>query len=107
MNAKRQLKNCTYLGSYCKTRVLGACVEKREAYCYFHSLLSRIIQEQVRPQLGLTWREPQTPRCEGIPVERLAEIDWKKVNLDEWLGILQKNGHYPDPKKLTPEALTG
>jgi conjugal transfer mating pair stabilization protein TraN len=107
LNAMKQLKNCAYVGSYCKTKVLGACVEKREAYCCFNSPLSRLIQEQVRPQLGLTWGEPSAPQCEGIPVERLAEVDWKKVNLDEWLGMLQKNGHYPDPKKLTPEALTG
>ncbi|MDW3170949.1 conjugal transfer protein TraN, partial [Vibrio sp. Y184] len=37
MNAKRALKNCTYVGSYCKSKVLGACIEKREAYCCFNS----------------------------------------------------------------------
>ena len=32
MNAQRALDNCTYVGSYCKTKVLGQCIEEREAY---------------------------------------------------------------------------
>ncbi|MDF5446992.1 conjugal transfer protein TraN, partial [Vibrio parahaemolyticus] len=87
MNAKRALKNCTYVGSYCKSKVLGACIEKREAYCCFNSPLSRIIQEQVRPQLGQNFGDPKNPQCEGIPLDKIAEIDWSKINLDEWLGI--------------------
>ena len=65
MNAKRHLKNCTYLGSYCKTDAIGLCVEKREAYCCFNSPLSRIIQEQVRPQLGMSWGSSEAPQCDA------------------------------------------
>ncbi len=107
MNAKRQLKNCTHLGSYCKSKILGMCIEKREAYCCFNSPLSRIIQEQVRPQLGLSWGSVKQPLCDGIPVDRLIEVNWDKVNLDEWIGLLQQNGHFPNPERLTPDALTG
>ncbi|MBE4620282.1 conjugal transfer mating pair stabilization protein TraN [Vibrio navarrensis] len=107
MNAKRALKNCSYVGSYCKSKVLGACVEKREAYCCFNSPLSRIIQEQVRPQLGKTFGDPKNPQCGGIPLDKIAEIDWSKVNLDEWLGILQQNGKFPDPSSLNLDSLTG
>lgn len=107
MNAKRQLKKCTYLGSYCKTKVFGMCVEKRGSYCCFNSPLSRIVQEQVRPQLGLDWGSAKQPQCDGIPIERMGEVDWDKVNLDEWIGLLQQNGHFPNPERLTHEALTG
>ncbi|EKF9146789.1 conjugal transfer mating pair stabilization protein TraN [Vibrio cholerae] len=107
MNAKRALKNCSYVGSYCKSKVLGACVEKREAYCCFNSPLSRIIQEQVRPQLGQSFGDPKNPQCGGIPLDKIAEIDWSKVNLDEWLGILQQNGKFPDPSSLNLDSLTG
>lgn len=106
MNAKRALNSCTYVGSYCKSKVLGACVE-RESYCCFNSPLSRIIQEQVRPQLGLNFGDARTPQCGGIPLDRIADIDWSKVNLDEWLGILQQNGKLPDPASLNLDALTG
>lgn len=107
MNAKRALKNCSYVGSYCKSKVLGACIEKREAYCCFNSPLSRIIQEQVRPQLGMSFGSPKNPRCGGIPLEEIANIDWSQVNLDEWLGILQQNGKLPNPSELNLDTLTG
>ncbi|GHW85865.1 conjugal transfer protein TraN [Vibrio cholerae] len=107
MNAKRALNSCTYVGSYCKSKVLGACVEERESYCCFNSPLSRIIQEQVRPQLGLNFGDARTPQCGGIPLDRISDIDWSKVNLDEWLGILQQNGKLPDPASLNLDALTG
>jgi len=107
MNAKRALKNCTYVGSYCKSKVLGACIEERESYCCFNSPLSRIIQEQIRPQLGESFGSPKEPQCGGIPLEKVAEIDWSKINLDEWLGILQQNGKFPDPSSINLDSLTG
>ncbi|WP_420885893.1 conjugal transfer protein TraN [Candidatus Glomeribacter gigasporarum] len=81
-------------------------MEKRESYCCFNSPLSRMIQEQVRPQLGMPFGDAEHPQCDGIPMERLVEVDWGRVNLDEWLGILQQSGHFPAPGNLTPEALT-
>ncbi|HCP2071632.1 TPA: conjugal transfer mating pair stabilization protein TraN [Escherichia coli] len=107
MNAKRALKNCTYVGSYCKSKVLGACIEEREAYCCFNSPLSRIIQEQIRPQLGQSFGDPKSPQCGGISLEKIADIDWNKVNLDEWLGILQQNGKFPTPGSINIDSLTG
>ncbi len=107
MNAKRHLKSCTYLGSYCKTDAIGLCIEKRESYCCFNSPLSRIIQEQVRPQLGMPFGDAEHPQCDGIPMERMEKVDWSQVNLDEWLGILQESGRFPEAGNLTPEALTG
>lgn len=107
MNAKRALKNCSHVGSYCKSKVFGACIEKREAYCCFNSPLSRIIQEQVRPQLGMSFGSPKEPQCSGIPLDKIADIDWSKVNLDEWLGILQQNGKFPDLSSVNLESLTG
>ncbi|MGG6412296.1 conjugal transfer mating pair stabilization protein TraN [Vibrio cholerae] len=105
MNAKRALKNCSHVGSYCKSKVFGACIEKREAYCCFNSPLSRIIQEQVRPQLGMSFGSPKEPQCSGIPLDKIADIDWSKVNLDEWLGILQQNGKFPDLSSVNLESL--
>lgn len=107
MNTKRATDSCTYVGSYCKSEVLGACVEKRKAYCCFNSPLSRIIQEQVRPQLGETFGSAKEPQCGGIPLNRISEIDWDQVDLDEWLAILQQNGQMPDGSNLTMDALTG
>lgn len=107
MNAKRAVNSCSYVGSYCKSKVLGICVESRESYCCFNSPLSRIIQEQVRPQLGLSFGSAKNPQCGGIPIDKLGQIDWSKVNLDEWLAILQQNGHLPTADNINIDSLTG
>lgn len=104
---QRKLKNCHYIGSYCKTKVLGICIERREAGCCFTSPLSRIIQEQVRPQLGKTWGTAQQPTCEGLRVDEIGRIDWSMVNLDEWLQLLAESGRYPTNATLSPDSLTG
>ena len=106
LNTQKELKNCTYIGSYCKSDVLGACIEERETYCCFMSPLSRIIQEQARPQLGMSFGDPENLSCDGLPLESISEIDWDKINLDEWLGILQTTGNLPDPN-MTMDSLTG
>lgn len=107
LNVKRQLKSCTYLGSYCHTEILGVCVEKRESYCCYSSPLSRILQEQIRPQLGLSNGTPEHPQCGGLPIDRFAEVNWDYVNLDEWLGILQETGNWPSLESLNIPYLTG
>lgn len=107
MNAKRATDSCTYVGSYCESEALGSCVEKHQAYCCFNSPLSRIIQEQIRPQLGLDFGTADIPSCAGIPLDKISEIDWSKIDLDEWLAILQQNGKFPDASNLTMDQLTG
>ncbi len=112
MNTKRATDSCSKVGSYCKSEVLGACVEKRQGYCCFNSPLSRIIQEQARPQLGMgTSARPfgptKSPNCDGIPLDRISEINWDEINLDEWLAILQQNGHFPEAGNISMDSLTG
>ncbi|MES1942302.1 conjugal transfer mating pair stabilization protein TraN [Salinisphaera sp. T5B8] len=107
LGAKRELKSCHYTGSYCASKVLGVCVEKRQSYCCFNSPLSRIIQEQARGQLGIGWGDEEDPDCRPLTTNQLNEIDWERVNLDEWLGILSANGHWPNADNLNPEAMTG
>ena len=109
--AKKSLKSCTYLGSYCQTKVFGACMEERESYCCYSSPLARILQEQIRPQLGMSYGDIKHPDCSGIPINRLAEVDWDKVNLDEWIAILQTTNRLPTAgnalEKLNLDKLTG
>jgi conjugal transfer mating pair stabilization protein TraN len=106
-NAKRELKSCHDVGTYCATEVVGQCLEVRRAACCFASPLSRILQEQIRPQLGLGWGSSRHPDCRGITVEELGRVDWNRVNLDEWLGILAQTGHLPTTRDLSLPGLTG
>lgn len=111
--SQRELKNCHYIGSYCKSKKLGVCIEKRESYCCYKSPLSRIMNEQIRLQgdvLGVEFDgfgSPKHPKCAGVPLEKVGQIDWNRVNLDEWIAILEQNGQLPNEQNINIDKLTG
>lgn len=107
LGAKRELKSCHFVGSYCATKTPFGCIEKRDAYCCFNAPLSRILQEQIRPQLGLSWGEAENPECGAIPVDQLANVDWSRVNLDEWIGILAATGNLNTLTNINMDSVTG
>ncbi|GAA4649312.1 hypothetical protein GCM10023116_15860 [Kistimonas scapharcae] len=102
-----ELQSCHYLGSYCADKVLGSCIEKHKAYCCYTTPLARIMHEQVRPQIGLSWGTAEHPNCQGIPVNDLEKVDWDKVDLDEWIAIQVREGVFPDPASENIESMTG
>lgn len=104
---KRQLKSCHLVGSYCASRVAGVCIERRESHCCFASPLSRIIQEQARPQFGRSWGSAQNPDCGGFTIAQLSQIDWASLDLSEWVGILAAEGMIPDALSINLDSLTG
>ena len=113
MIAQRDLKNCHKVGSYCRNKKLGLCIEKRETYCCYNSPLSRIMNEQIRKQgdvLGIEFNgfgTAKNPRCEGIPMDKVDKIDWDRVDLSEWLAILKTTNNYPTDQTIDIEKLTG
>lgn len=113
LTSQRELKNCHYVGGYCRNKKLGVCIEKRQVYCCYKSPLSRIINEQLRLQgdiLGVEFDgfgTPKNPKCTGVPLDRIHLIDWDRVNLDEWIAILETNGQMPTEDSITLDKLTG
>lgn len=111
--AQRDLKNCHYIGSYCKNKKLGMCIEKRESYCCYKSPLSRIINEQIRMQGDILGQEfdgfgtARNPKCMGVPLEKVGDIDWDRINLDEWIALLEQNGQLPNETTVDLDKLTG
>ncbi len=109
--AKKQLKVCTDLGTYCESKVAGVCWVRKESYCCYNSPLARILNEQIKPQLGMDFGTPERPSCTGIKVADLDRVDWSQVNLDEWLAILAQTGHLPSAANaasmLNLDQLTG
>jgi conjugal transfer mating pair stabilization protein TraN len=105
--AKKDTKSCRYVGSYCADEILGACIEKRESYCCYNSPLSRIINEQIRPQIARSFGTAQSPDCGGITIPEVATIDWSMVDLGEWTGMLSHYNIAPDPSTMTIQSLTG
>ncbi|MGN1356924.1 MAG: conjugal transfer protein TraN [Succinivibrionaceae bacterium] len=107
--ARRALKNCTYVGQYCSSRVMKHCVEKTYSYCCFSSPLSRILQEQIRKSQGIpfAFQDPAHPDCSGISTSQLDRIKWEEIDLSEWTDLLKITGNYAGEQELDPEFLTG
>lgn len=79
---------CHEVGTYCKKRIpLLGCVQQATSYCCFNSLLARIIQEQGRPQLTTFngWGAPESPQCRGFTPEEFQQIDFAKIDLNEYV----------------------
>lgn len=106
LGVQRQLRNCHYVGSYCKGVL---CIEKRESYCCFNSPLARIINVQAKQQLGVGDYDPEKPDCSGLSISQLSSIDWNQIDLSEWLDILMITGHFPirNNRNPTMDNLTG
>ena len=113
LTAQRDQKQCHYIGSYCNTKVLGACIEKREVYCCFKSPLARILNEQIRLQgdiLGVEYDgfgSPKNPKCTGVPLDKIDRIDWSRIDLSEWIALLKITGNLPTDETVNLESLTG
>lgn len=107
LGAKKETSLCHYVGSYCADESPFGCIEKRETYCCFNSPLGRIIQEQARPQLGQDWGDVENPSCGGLTIEDIGKVDWSKIDISEWVGILNVTGHYPTIDGVSLEQLTG
>jgi conjugal transfer mating pair stabilization protein TraN len=107
LDTDRQLKECHGLGSYCASNILGLCIERKEGYCCFNSPLARIMNEQIRPQLGISWGTAKAPQCQGLTIAQLGSVDWSRVDLSEWVALLTQSGLQATPSSVTVDSLTG
>ena len=95
---------CHYVGSYCSDSVLGVCVTKKKAYCCFESKLSRILQEQGRPQIGKPWAKPKAETCHGFTVDEFARLDLSRMDFSEVYAEFQDAAKLPE-ELATVEAM--
>lgn len=51
-------------------------------------MLSRIIQEGARPQLGMSWGSAESPTCSGMTPEQLQDVDFTLINFQEYIDTL-------------------
>jgi conjugal transfer mating pair stabilization protein TraN len=87
---------CKYVGSYCSDSVLGVCVTKKKTYCCFESKLSRILQEQGRPQIGKPWASPRREQCLGFTVDEFARLDLSRMDFSEVYAEFQDAARLPE-----------
>jgi conjugal transfer mating pair stabilization protein TraN len=107
--AKKELKSCHYVGSYCaqRTPVGGYCLVKQAVSCCYNSPLGRIVMQEVRKQGYENWGTPRVPNCEGIAINDISTIDWALVDLSEWLAYLDLADQLPDVTSIDVESMTG
>lgn len=74
---------CHFVGSFCSEKVLGVCVTSKKTYCCFESELSRILQEQGRPQIGKKWDSAKTEQCKGFSLDEFAQLDLSVMDFSE------------------------
>lgn len=87
---------CHYVGSYCSDSVLGVCVTKKKAYCCFESKLSRILQEQGRPQIGKPWGSPRKETCQGFTIDEFARLDLSRMDFSEVYAEFEDAARLPE-----------
>lgn len=86
LQEERDKHHCADVGGYCssRSRTLGICWEHTETYCCFRSTLARIINEQGRGQLGLTFGSPQSPSCDGFSIVQLQSLDFSQIDFSDF-----------------------
>lgn len=108
LQSQRRDGLCHEVGTYCSRCAFGNepgcsgpgnfCVERSTAFCCFGSRLSRIVQEQGRPQLqsfvpdglwDLDSGEGVAPNCIGYSPEQLQMIDFSRIDLTEYFGDIR------------------
>ncbi len=87
---------CHYIGDYCAKKWSGVgCVQRRESYCCFNSVLGRIVQEQGRPQLPTFngWGTVKAPDCRGFTPEEFQSLDFGTMDLSEYFQYVEHNAN--------------
>lgn len=80
------------VGSYCESKgAFGLCLEKRETYCVFNSVLARVIQEQGRAQIGKSWGTPENSSCSAFSLKEIESIDFEKIDFSDFIAGLEYN----------------
>ncbi len=82
---------CHYIGKYFKKIALGIKKDEVRTYCCFSSKLARLLQEQGRNQLQLSWGTPKQPSCRGLTSEEISQINFDKIDLSEAFDMIPVN----------------
>lgn len=93
----------------CEKKILGVCLKKRNHHCCYNTILARIVMEQAIPMLGKTIAvDTADMTCEGLSLNELAAIDWNRIDLSEWVGLMGEAGVLPQSESDTSlDNMTG
>ena len=101
---QRQQNKCVFVGTYCAEKAVGGlCLRKKSTYCCFDSKFARLVQEQGRRQLGLTFGHAKQPLCRGFTVQELSRLDFDQMDLSDLFSELFAKFQTPNIAKLSQD----
>jgi len=87
----KQAKQVVYVGDTCTSSVLGICMAKQQVYCTYTSMIGRIVQQQGKPQLGLTFGTPDVPECDGYTIAQFASLNFQIMDWTDFFSQVKTN----------------
>lgn len=103
LDIKDRMGLCHNLGTYCSSSFLGICKTRRTAYCCFESKLSRVLQEQGRPQLGKAWGSAKKEQCLGFTIDEFSRLDLSVMDFTEVYADFMDAAKLPDEVQTMTE----
>ena len=103
LDIKDRMGLCHNLGTYCSSSFLGICSTRRTAYCCFESKLSRVLQEQGRPQLGKSWGSAKKEQCLGFTIDEFSRLDLSVMDFTEVYADFMDAAKLPDEVQTMTE----
>lgn len=121
MGVKLAQRTCFKVGgNYCakKYPIIGTCMQERQNYCCYSSILSRIVMKESYSQLGINplphgnkpSKGPQMDAsCQGLTFEQFGMVNFEapsmQTALQEWVGLLLESKQIPT--ETSEQSLTG
>ena len=99
---ERKEKKCIFV----EQRSLKGGLEKERTYVCFPSILSRIIQEEGRAQLGKDWGDGDEPKPEGLSLNELQAINFDTVDFSDFIAGLKEKIDSDSIKSLLKERVS-
>lgn len=86
---------------YCSIKIAGICFEYKEGYCVFNDYLSYDVQFYGRgQQLGIPFGDGKNPDCRGLTISEIQQINFSKINFDNFYKTYQDNTKIPNQNEL-------
>lgn len=91
---QREVDMCSYAGTYCSQRVLGACLKRRESYCCYNSPMSKELRASAEPGGELNHGDARRADCSGLQIDELDRINWDAIDFTRLAGNMAEGGAF-------------
>ena len=94
--SKRQNNLCVYAAKE-KKATAGVLQHVKHKYCCFGNILNKVLQEQVRKQLNISWSTAggETANCRGLTIHELLQVNFDLIDLSEAYELILRRLKLP------------